>query len=965
MLRAIPGQDGLLDLVLVEPSADDFQAPSQQAVIDVINQLQSMSVVVTIPAGAGAASYTDLTAFNVTGIPNGAWAYITDQDSYWQIVASTFGLRLDEVIAASDGRRWSRVMIPSARWTYQGNWFYNSTTGSNLNDGNTKTTPIKTLDEFCRRLKVFSAAPNTYGVQAPYFINLQTDVPATDAFFPSGLLQSDGVQIASFPDLSNFAIRFLGFRRFIAVPTGSGALTAAATLIDKTTRSKANMTDSGAVFTTLKGRMVMVADTATAATSTGANGSISAVTAGIATFVAGSGTPFSSTSLNRLITITGSATAANNGTFPITEFLSTTSVNYSNPAAVAPDANNGAITWTEKDAKIAWIINSAPFTTGTFTSISAVSAGIATFTGGAGFSSVTDIGKRFRLSGSGAGNNDEYTIIDVLSATSVTAAKKTGLPVAEVIALSFVGVVEVGANWYLQSTLALTTAPLISSPYCVVTQALLSNRNSAVGLVNGLTVTYTDCDLTGGPATIVGSAFGTRFQLTNCRIQSGAWVAAQVSVLQLNLSCYVNLGANFVNMTFSPGTTTISDSTVVDFNMRIRESGTVVLFSNSVVQGGYVGYPSVEGAPRIGARTIDVIMAGGLGVFNNISGSLTNPTVASGSAGAAMMITRDGYLGNTGAATATRLWGIGALVGIHLKEGSQLMLGTAATPLVTDSAGSAGFSVREVKIDSDAVIAPVNTVTGAPTGEQTPVEYFKFYGVFTGGAGAVTGYMGDDVAGVSASQLQYIVQKSTTAATLKVFVTANALVTASLVQTYVNGLATGPLVTIPSPAGVGAVGTFTGTDSLVLFPGDRVDVRITNTAGTAVNMTISATVVFTNGSPTLGSAVSTGNITVMANGIATYSDALQFFTPASVGRQITITGSIAANNGTFPIQSYVGPTSVTYRNTTAGAAVDLSATIVSTETAIVSKWLQTASSPFFGNVVNYVNNTKIMRVVEV
>lgn len=54
--------------------------------------------------------------------------------------------------------------------------------------------------------------------------------------------------------------------------------------------------------------------------------------------------------VGRNITITGAASGANNGTFPIAVYLSATSVQITNAAGVANDANNGAISWTVSDA---------------------------------------------------------------------------------------------------------------------------------------------------------------------------------------------------------------------------------------------------------------------------------------------------------------------------------------------------------------------------------------------------------------------------------------------------------------------------------------------------------------------------------------------------------------------------------------------------------------------------------------
>lgn len=61
-------------------------------------------------------------------------------------------------------------------------------------------------------------------------------------------------------------------------------------------------------------------------------------------------TGMSSNSVGRFLTTTGASTGANNGTFQIVAYLSATSVRIRNASGVAPDANNGAISWTEKDS---------------------------------------------------------------------------------------------------------------------------------------------------------------------------------------------------------------------------------------------------------------------------------------------------------------------------------------------------------------------------------------------------------------------------------------------------------------------------------------------------------------------------------------------------------------------------------------------------------------------------------------
>jgi len=54
-------------------------------------------------------------------------------------------------------------------------------------------------------------------------------------------------------------------------------------------------------------------------------------------------------SVGRFITISGAASAVNNGTFFIREIVSASSLKYEYTSAVAPDANNGSISWVERE----------------------------------------------------------------------------------------------------------------------------------------------------------------------------------------------------------------------------------------------------------------------------------------------------------------------------------------------------------------------------------------------------------------------------------------------------------------------------------------------------------------------------------------------------------------------------------------------------------------------------------------
>lgn len=79
---------------------------------------------------------------------------------------------------------------------------------------------------------------------------------------------------------------------------------------------------------------------------TGAAANITVFAAGISTLTGLTG--MTADSVGNFLTVSGAASAGNNGTFLITEFVSATSVKVANSAGVAPDANNGAITWTER-----------------------------------------------------------------------------------------------------------------------------------------------------------------------------------------------------------------------------------------------------------------------------------------------------------------------------------------------------------------------------------------------------------------------------------------------------------------------------------------------------------------------------------------------------------------------------------------------------------------------------------------
>ena len=78
---------------------------------------------------------------------------------------------------------------------------------------------------------------------------------------------------------------------------------------------------------------------------TGLSASITGYGSGIATVTGLAGMTLGS--VGHLLVLSGAASATNNGTFLIQSFISASSVTVYIPSGVAPDANNGAITWAE------------------------------------------------------------------------------------------------------------------------------------------------------------------------------------------------------------------------------------------------------------------------------------------------------------------------------------------------------------------------------------------------------------------------------------------------------------------------------------------------------------------------------------------------------------------------------------------------------------------------------------------
>lgn len=111
-------------------------------------------------------------------------------------------------------------------------------------------------------------------------------------------------------------------------------------------------------------------------------------------------------SVGHNITISGAASAGNNGTFPITNFVSATSVDILNTAAVVPDASNGAISWAGS-----WVGTAASIVAG-------AAANRMRLTGLTGLT-VSAVGHYLTITGAAsAANNGTWQIVNFISATS-------------------------------------------------------------------------------------------------------------------------------------------------------------------------------------------------------------------------------------------------------------------------------------------------------------------------------------------------------------------------------------------------------------------------------------------------------------------------------------------------------------------------------------------------------------------
>jgi hypothetical protein len=93
----------------------------------------------------------------------------------------TVAYALSAAVTPANPGRWMRKLIEVPQWSDQAVWYVDPAAANDEGLG-TVGSPLKTMAEWCRRVRILKAPPTT-GVAA-YTINLLGDIPSTDEFRP-------------------------------------------------------------------------------------------------------------------------------------------------------------------------------------------------------------------------------------------------------------------------------------------------------------------------------------------------------------------------------------------------------------------------------------------------------------------------------------------------------------------------------------------------------------------------------------------------------------------------------------------------------------------------------------------------------------------------------------------------------------------------------------------------------------
>lgn len=159
------------------------------------------------------------------------------------------------------------------------------------------------------------------------------------------------------------------------------------------------------------------------------------------------------------------------------------------------------------------------------------------------------------------------------------------------------------------------------------------------------------------------------------------------------------------------------------------------------------------------------------------------------------------------------------------------------------AAGSVAVSAYVASDNASAVPTQVITAAGqasfAAGLNALPFDVPQFSGIVTGGAGATTAYAGNNPLAATLVPVNYPAGRASRFGVLKVYVTANALVSATTFTLYKNNVATAVTLSV----GAAATGIFSDVTHTADFAvDDRYDLRMDNTAGGVAALVFAATI---------------------------------------------------------------------------------------------------------------------------
>ena len=192
-----------------------------------------------------------VTALPTAGIPVNTYARPRSIDQPFELVPATqVGSINGFDILGSDavGLVWARRLLPVPRWTAQLNWFVDPTSVNYDADGSAGS-PVPSIAEVCRRLRVISVAN--------YSITMQSADPASDTFDFCPQFDNSGIGAA----LNNATIEIVGQETIVATGTVAAASVGVTTFgTDPNTVGGGQQTqlDAGAAFVWTVGQMVVL-----------------------------------------------------------------------------------------------------------------------------------------------------------------------------------------------------------------------------------------------------------------------------------------------------------------------------------------------------------------------------------------------------------------------------------------------------------------------------------------------------------------------------------------------------------------------------------------------------------------------------------------------------------------------------------------------------------------------------------